>query len=266
MQAQAAFLPDFCQTISYPRHILHRTLLPLVCDYHHLGRWTKQILLRESKVGKVFQQRFNPGTFFVIPTTSLLSWPQRLHSCCCLGCWPHDTWRKWNHEPVPKSIQSLVDGWNWKDHRLQESRIQYYTVYFYYGRHDLMHPVASIHSMKFHDAIIVWDWASPPWRSLSWRQWNCGWIMVDHKRDTWTCNFHEGLSQFLLTFRNSVIDTVRGSVVLKRFWLSLAAKPAPPEPASTVATMVVKYTKPSRMSQDVGGYGSTLRIPHCFYK
>ena len=178
--------------ISYPRHILHCTLLPLVFDYHHLGRWTKQILLRESEV---FQQRFmSKGTFFVIPTTSLLSWPQRLHSCCSLGCWPHDTWRKWNHSH-PK-VHSIACGW--VELKLPLATGIMYTVYFYYGRHDLMHPVASIHSMK--------SFSLTPWRndrlrlgltSMEEFELKAMKLWVDHKRDTWTCNLHEGLSQFL---------------------------------------------------------------------
>ena len=191
MQAQAAFLPDFCQTISYPRHILHRRLLPLVFDYHHLGRWTKQNLLRESKV---FQQRFmSKGTFFVTPTTSLLSWPQRLHSCCSLGCWPHATWRKWNHSR-PK-VHSITC--EWVELKLPLATGIMYTVYFYYGRHDLMHPVASIHSMK---SFSLTPWRNDPLRlgltSMEEFELKAMKLWVDRKRDTWTCNLHEDLSQF----------------------------------------------------------------------
>lgn len=112
----------------------------------HCFHWSLIVIIWEDGLSsKVFQQRFmSKGTFFVIPTTSLLSWPQRLHSCCSLGCWPHATWRKWNHSR-PK-VHSIACGW--VELKLPLATGIMYTVYFYYGRHDLMHPVASIHSMK----------------------------------------------------------------------------------------------------------------------
>ena len=161
----------------------------------HCFHWSLIVIIWEDGLSsKVFQQRFmSKGTFFVIPTTSLLSWPQRLHSCCSLGCWPHATWRKWNHSR-PK-VHSIACGW--VELKLPLATGIMYTVYFYCGRHDLMHPVASIHSMK---SFSLTPWRNDPLRlgltSMEEFELKAMKLWVDRKRDTWTCNLHEDLSQF----------------------------------------------------------------------